>query len=112
VIAAATFLPAVFLCLRGANPFDVNGWMGTLATYGFLTAYGMVCVAAPIRLYRERRLTVVSAAVALGALVIVGGTLWMSIDLSAPAPNNWLPFLYVGLLVAGMLVSAFRRRRT
>jgi amino acid transporter len=111
VIAAATFLSAVFLCLRGANPFDVNGWMGTLATYGFLTAYGMVCVAAPIRLYRERRLTVVSAAIAFGALVIVGGTLWMSIDLSAPAPNNWLPFLYVGLLVAGMLVSVFRRRR-
>lgn len=110
VIAAATFIPAIYLCLRGANPFDVNGWLGTLATYGFLTAYGLVCLAAPIKLYRERRLTIVSASVAIAALALVAGIFWMSLDLSAPAPNNWLPFLYVGLVAAGMLVSTIRRR--
>jgi amino acid transporter len=111
-VAAAALLSALFLCLRGVNPFDLNGCLGTLATYGFLTVYGIVCVIAPIKLYREKRLSVAAILIAAGALIIVGGTLWMSLDLSAPPPNNWLPFLYLGLVVAGGLVSAMCRRHT
>jgi len=32
-------------------------WMGSLATYGFLTAYALVCLAVPSFLRRERALT-------------------------------------------------------
>jgi amino acid transporter len=110
-VAVAALIPAVLLCLRGVNPFDLNGWIGTVATYGFLTAYGLACFAAPIKLRKESRLSASAVLIAAGALTIIGGTLWLSLDLSAPPPNNWLPFLYLGLLGAGTLVSGLRRRR-
>jgi amino acid transporter len=110
-VAAAALIPAVGLCLRGVNPFDLNGWLGTVATYGFLTVYALVCFAAAVKLRREGRLSPGAILIATSALIIVGGTFWLSADLSAPAPNNWLPFLYLGLLAMGTLVSAMRRRR-
>lgn len=109
-VAAAALIPAVGLCLRGVNPFELNGWLGTVATYGFLTVYALVCFAAAVKLRREGRLSPGAILIATSALIIVGGTFWLSADLSAPAPNNWLPFLYLGLLAMGTLVSAMRRR--
>jgi amino acid transporter len=110
-VAAAALIPALLLCLHGVNAFDLNGWLGTVATYGFLTAYGLVCFAAPIKLRKESKLSASAVLIATGALIIIGGTLWLSLDLSAPPPNNWLPFLFLGLLAAGTLVSGLRRRR-
>jgi amino acid transporter len=109
-VAAAALIPAVLLCLRGVNPFDINGWLGTVATYGFLTVYGLACFAAPVKLRKEGRLSPGAILIAASALIIVGGTFWLSADLSAPAPNNWLPLLYLGLLAAGTLISATRRQ--
>jgi amino acid transporter len=110
IISAAALAMAVFLCLRGATPFDLNGWLGTLATYGFLIAYGLACLAAPLKLQRQNALSWRAALVAAAALLIVGGTLWLSVDLSAAPPNNWLPFLYFGLMLAGLLISAISMR--
>ncbi len=43
--AVLAFLPAAGLALRHTSGADIYGWMGTLAVYAFLTAYGMVAVA-------------------------------------------------------------------
>ena len=32
---------------RGSSGLDVYGWMGSLATYGFIVTYALVCVALP-----------------------------------------------------------------
>jgi amino acid transporter len=109
-VTATSLIPAVLLCLRGVNPFDINGWLGTVATYGFLTVYALACFAAPVKLRKEGRLSPGAILIAAGALIIVGGTFWLSADLSAPAPDSWLLFLYLGLLAAGTLVSAMRRQ--
>jgi amino acid transporter len=110
IISAAALVMAVFLCLRGTTPFDLNGWLGTLATYGFLIAYGLACLAAPLKLQRQNSLSWSAGLVAAAALLIVGGTLWLSFDLSAAPPNNWLPFLYVGLMLAGLLATGISVR--
>jgi amino acid transporter len=110
IISAAALVMAVFLCLRGTTPFDLNGWLGTLATYGFLIAYGLACLAAPLKLRRQNSLSWRVGLVAAAALLIVSGTLWLSFDLSAPPPNNWLPFLYFGLMLAGLLASRISMR--
>ena len=44
----AAFLPAGIMTLRGMNLFDIYGLIGTLATFGFVTAYILVSAAAPI----------------------------------------------------------------
>ena len=47
VTGVAAVLPVAVLAARGASGLDVYGWMGSLATYGFIVAYALVCVALP-----------------------------------------------------------------
>jgi hypothetical protein len=39
--------PVAVLAARGASGLDVYGWLGSLATYGFIVAYALVCIALP-----------------------------------------------------------------
>ena len=43
----AAVLPVAVLAYRGSSGLDVYGWMGSLATYGFIVTYALVCVALP-----------------------------------------------------------------
>src|SRR5229473_1635299 len=47
VAGMAAVAPVAVLAGRGASGLDVYGWMGSLATYGFIVAYALVCVALP-----------------------------------------------------------------
>jgi len=52
VMGAAAVLPVVILAALGSSGLDVYGWMGSLATYGFIVAYALVSLALP-RYLRE-----------------------------------------------------------
>src|SRR2546430_306876 len=41
------------IILTGHGPLDVINWMGTTATFGFMLAYLLVAIAAPLYLYRR-----------------------------------------------------------
>ena len=41
------------IILSGHGPLDVINWMGTTATFGFMLAYLLVAIAAPLYLYRQ-----------------------------------------------------------
>jgi amino acid transporter len=104
-------LPVAVVAGRGASGADIYGWMGTLAVFGFLTAYALVAVALPVHLRRRGRLgaggVVLSAcamAAALGAMV---GTVYPV----PPAPYRYLPYVYLAYLAAGMLWYLVSRRR-
>jgi amino acid transporter len=90
------------LSLRRAKPEDIYGWLGTLAVYGFMTAYGLVAVALPVHLRRAGRLSiggVVLAVLAAGAaLAAMVGTMYPLPD----APYRYLPYIYVGYMALGM----------
>ena len=47
VTGIAAVLPVAVLAARGASGLDVYGWLGSLATYGFIVAYALVCIALP-----------------------------------------------------------------
>src|SRR6516162_8859213 len=47
VTGIAAVLPVAVLAARGASGLDVYGWMGSLATYGFIVAYALVSIALP-----------------------------------------------------------------
>ena len=47
VTGLATFIPVTILAAKGASGVDVFGWMGSLAVYGFVVSYGLVCFALP-----------------------------------------------------------------
>jgi amino acid transporter len=83
--------------------------MGTLAVYGFLTAYALVAVALPIHLRRHRRLGVggllLSAGAAGATLLAMVGTVFPV----PPAPLRYLPYVYAAYLASGMLWYALSR---
>jgi len=102
VSGLAAFLPLGALILTGTSPFDVYGLLGTLATFGFLTAYMLVCVAAPIFLRAEGRLGFGDVLIAAVALVAMGVVLVGSVYPVPAAPYSHLPYIYLGLLAAGL----------
>ena len=111
VTGIAAAVPVVVLASRGASGLDVYGWLGSLATYGFIVAYALVAAALPGYLRRHRafrtsaRLLSVVACVAM-FLALVGNLY------PVPAgPYGKLPYIYLAYLAAGMLWFAFAARR-
>jgi amino acid transporter len=101
-VGLAVLLLAAGLAARGASGGDIYGWMGSLAVYGFITAYGLVAAGLPLYLRRLGQLTPAALALALAAalamLLAMAGTLY---PIPAP-PYNWLPYIYLAYLLSGL----------
>jgi amino acid transporter len=110
VTGLATMAPVVVLAARRASGLDVYGWMGSLATYGFIVAYGLVCLAVP-RYLREHGARWAWAWIvpwlAFAAMILaLVGNLY-----PVPAgPYGKLPYVYLGVLAAGMVWFVVARR--
>jgi amino acid transporter len=103
VTGAATFLPVAVLAARGASGLDVYGWMGSLATYGFIVAYALVCFALPRYLrdhgvFRSSARTI-SAMAGIAMLLALAGNLYPVPE----GPYGKLPYVYLAYLTCGML---------
>jgi amino acid transporter len=107
--AVVVGIPTLILITLGFSGSDIYGWLGSFAVYGFITIYGLTCIALPLQLKRQGALSMTLLVVAiLGGLSMVmalAGTLY---PVPAP-PYSWLPYLYfVYLLIT--LVFFFRTR--
>jgi amino acid transporter len=99
LMAVITGIPPLVLVALGFSGADIYGWLGSFAVYGFITIYGLTCIALPLQLKRQGALTMGLLAIAvLGGLSMVmalAGTLYPVPD----APYSWLPYLYFVYLV-------------
>ncbi len=111
VTGIAAVLPVLVLAVRGASGLDVYGWLGSLATYGFIVAYGLVCVALPRYLRNHGALRpgarITSALAGLAMLLALVGNLYPVPE----GPYGKLPYIYLVYLIAGLLWFLFQRRR-
>jgi amino acid transporter len=110
VTGAAAVLPVAILALRGAAGLDVYGWMGSLATYGFIVAYALVCIALPryLRDHGASRPTarIISILACIAMLLALVGNLYPVPE----GPYGKLPYVYLAYLAAGLLWFAFGAR--
>jgi len=110
VIGLLMLLPTAVLTMRGVSGSDIYGWMGSLATYGFITVYGQVTFALPFYLKLKQALTapllLLSIAATTAMVLVLVGTLYPV----PAAPYNWLPYLYLAYLIAGLVWFAASRR--
>jgi amino acid transporter len=110
VTGTAAFLPVAILSARGASGLDVYGWMGSLATYGFIVTYALVSVALPRYLrahnaYRAGAQIIPWLAFAAMLLALVGNLYPVP-----EGPYGKLPYIYLAYLVAGLSWYFWRAR--
>ena len=110
VTGIAAVAPVAILAARGDSGLDVYGWMGSLATYGFIVAYALVCVALPRYLrdhgaYRPAA-RIIPALAGIAMLLALVGNLYPVPE----GPYGKLPYVYLAYLAAGLLWFAVRGR--
>ncbi len=99
----AAVLPVAILAFRGSSGLDVYGWMGSLATYGFIVAYALVCVALP-RYLRDHGVFRPGAQIIpwlafIAMLSALAGNLYPVPE----GPYGKLPYVYLVYISAGVL---------
>ena len=110
ITGIAALLPVAVLAGRGASGLDVYGWLGSLATYGFIVAYALVCVALPRYLrshgvFRSGAQIVPWLAGAAMLLALLGNFYPVP-----EGPYGKLPYVYLAYLTLGLLWFFIRRR--
>jgi amino acid transporter len=108
ITGIAAVLPVAVLAARGASGLDVYGWLGSLATYGFIVAYALVCVALPRYLrshgtYRPAA-RIIPWLAAIAMLLALVGNLYPVPE----GPYGKLPYIYLAYLTAGLAWFRFR----
>jgi amino acid transporter len=110
ITGVAAVLPAAVLAGRGASGLDVYGWLGSLATYGFIVAYALVCIALP-RYLRDHgldrpRARIIPCLAGIAMLLALVGNLYPLPE----GPYGKLPYIYLAYLTAGLAWFWLRRR--
>ena len=110
ITGVAALLPVVVLAARGDSGLDVYGWLGSLATYGFIVAYGLVCIALPSYL-RDKGVFQPGAEIVpwlAGAAMLLAlvGNLYPVPE----GPYGKLPYVYLAYLAMGLLWFVIRGR--
>jgi amino acid transporter len=113
VAGIAAVLPVAILALRGASGLDVYGWLGALATYGFIVTYALVSISLPRYL---RDLDVFHSGSRIIAVLAFAAMLFALVGNLYPVPEGpygKLPYIYLVYLATGMawFFVAYRSRR-
>jgi amino acid transporter len=111
VTGLAAFFPVAYLAAKGTNGIDVYGWLGMLAVYGFLVAYGLVCFALPG--YLRDHHGVVNGATKTVPWLACAAIVFTLVANFYPAPEGVygkLPYIFLVYLIAVVLYSLFRSR--
>jgi len=110
VSGLAAVAPVAVLAAIGASGLDVYGWMGSLATYGFIVAYAVVCFALPRYLAARGALRPGAQIVAWLACAAMILALVGNLYPVPEGPYGKLPYIYLVYLAAGLVWFAVRGR--
>ena len=121
VVAVPMLAIPLLLVLAGRSPVDVTGWAGSVATFGFMLAYALVSVAAPVFLSRIGESSVLVTVVGLLGAVVMAFVFWANWlpqlipgGLFAPLEGvvAWLPYVFFAWVAAGLVWYLLVRSRS
>ena len=111
VVSVPMVLAAVIPVLAGSNAVDLTGWVGTLATFGFMLAYALVSLAAPVFLNRigaSNPVVVVVGAIGVLSMAFVFWANWLpqlipgGLFTALSGVLVWLPYIFLAWVAAGL----------
>ena len=111
VTGLAAVLPVAVLAYGGSSGLDVYGWLGSLATYGFIVAYALVCIALPRYLRDHGVFRPGAQIIPWLAFIAMLSALIGNLYPVPEGPYGKLPYIYLVYLGAG-LVWFFWQART
>ena len=106
----AAVAPVAVLAYRGSSGLDVYGWMGSLATYGFIVAYALVCAALPRYLKNHGAYRPGAQIIPWLAFVAMLAALVGNLYPVPDGPYGKLPYIYLVYLAAGMIWFVAQKR--
>ena len=109
--AALMFALTAVMALRGNSGFAMYDLLGSLAVFGFLTAYALVALALP---FARRALGQHSHLIAAVSVLTVAVILLITVfDLNSAADPVYarIPYLYLAYIAAGLLSYGLRRKK-
>jgi amino acid transporter len=107
----AAVLPVAVLAYRGSSGLDVYGWMGSLATYGFIVTYALVCAALPRYLRDHGVFRPGAQIVPWLAFIAMISALVGNLYPVPEGPYGKLPYIYLAYLSAGLLWFFWQGRK-
>ena len=108
VLLIATLVPLILIAF-GNDIFVIYGWLGTIATFGFLVNYALVTIAAPVYLYKEKALKVKDTALSAITFIILLIPIVGSVYPLPEYPYNLFPFIFLAWLAVGVAWFVIRR---
>ena len=96
--------------IAGLTPIDILGYYGSIATYGFIVAYLVVSLAAAGYLRRLGEFKPVHLVPSLLGALAMATVLYYSLHPVPDYPYNIFPYVFLGLLVPGMIAYFVLRR--
>lgn len=100
------------MALRNVSGYDMYDLAGSLAVFGFLTAYGLVAVAMPLATRDNGRVSPLNALVSAATVLVMVLITVLDIRSSADAAHARIPYLYLGYAALGLgLYLASRKRQ-
>ena len=112
IMALIAFSVPSVCFMRGVAPLDTFNDVGTCAAFGFVVAYGLVTVAAPVYLKRLGELTGKDVAACVAALILLAVPAVGSVYPIPDPPVNYFPYGFLVYLVIGIAwITAFYRRK-
>lgn len=105
----AALSPTLALVASGHTASESFGYLGSLATFGFLLAYVLLCVAAPMFLRTRHELTRPRVLITVVTLILLALPIMGSLYPVPRPPSSYLPFIFLGLITLGLAWFGYLR---
>lgn len=109
--AGFMFAATAVLGLRGVAGADMYDWMGSLAVFGFVTAYALVAIALPFARRAAGRHSNTVVAVSILTVMVMILIVVFDIRSAADVYHGRIPYIYLAYIAAGLGWYAIRRKR-
>lgn len=112
IMSILAFVIPTAMIIGHVAPLDAFNYVGTCAAFGFVVAYGLVTIAAPVYLKRLGEMRGKDVAVCVASLVLLAIPAVGSVYPIPDPPVMYFPYLFLVYLAVGITwILAFYRRK-